>query len=324
MEEEGHVGGAHSGGPESPAPRVEGAKWVLQTLALPVALVVLPLVYQWKASEIAEKARSETRQRELADQQFRLYTDLMSKREDSDTQVRRGLFEKLMGSYLAPSAARTDKRLVALELLSVNFHETINLSPLFWDLAHDIEKAPPGPARNELTAELDRIARQAKDRQAAVLEVDGARQDWDVDLAAVVPGTAHPMISFDLPRIRGNAVKVPALRHFNLTVMQHDRLHRRLLLVVESPDRKRVEFWLDPYDFPLVNFSRVSDGERFAVMMRDYDARDEAQVASLTFLYFPSGRAGAKDKPYLDDLMARLHVATPSAEANAAGSATER
>ena len=130
---------ATSGDAARPAARTEGWKWVLQTLALPVALVTLPLLYQWKASDLAEKTRVETRRRELADQQFRLYTDLMSKREDADTQVRRGLFDKLMGSYLAPNPKDVSKRLVALELLSLNFHDSLNLSPLFWELARDLD-----------------------------------------------------------------------------------------------------------------------------------------------------------------------------------------
>ena len=122
--------------------RIAGIKWVLQTLAMPIALVTLPLLYQWKAAENDEKNRDDSRRREQAEQQFRLYTDLMSKREESDTAVRRGLFDKLMGTYLAPTPGDVGKRLVALELLSLNFHDSLNLSPLFWELAADIGKAP--------------------------------------------------------------------------------------------------------------------------------------------------------------------------------------
>ena len=49
--------------PTAPAPqpprRFENLKWMLQTLAMPVALVTLPLLYQWKAAEQADKGREE-------------------------------------------------------------------------------------------------------------------------------------------------------------------------------------------------------------------------------------------------------------------------
>jgi hypothetical protein len=63
-------------------------------------------------------------------------------------------------------------------------------------------------------------------------------------------------------------------------------------------------FWVDPFDFPLVNFSRVSPSERVAVMLDSYD--DPKGTARLVLLYFPSSRSAAKDKPYIDDLVNTL------------------
>ena len=316
---------ATSGDAARPAARTEGWKWVLQTLALPVALGTLPLLYQWKASDLAEKTRVETRRRELADQQCRLYTDLMSKREDADTQVRRGLFDKLMGSYLAPNPKDVSKRLVALELLSLNFHDSLNLSPLFWELARDLDKAAPGPARDELSLQLDRVARVVKDRQAALLEGDGVRRDWDIDLARVKAGE-QPQYSFEVPLLHedGSAPDPKQRRRFTLTVVGHDLRHRALSIVVDTPGVEKIKFSLDPFDFPLVNFSRISRSERFAILLHDYDTRPEVMNARLVFLYFPSWRSGAKDKPYLDDLMARLAHADAEPAAAAASAAASK
>ena len=298
----------------APAPAVSGAKWVLQTLALPLALVSLPLLYQWRAADLAAANHEEALRRETADQQFRLYTDLMSKREEADTAVRRGLFDKLMGSYLAPNPSDIAKRLVALELLSLNFHDSLNLSPLFWELAHDIDAAPDGARREELRDQLDRVAAQVKARQSATLEVDGHRRDFDVDLAAVQRGGDLQVEHYDFPRLSDDPAADPrARRQFTVTVVNQDLKHRRLWLRVESPGEKRVEFWLDPFDFPLVNFSRVSGSERFAVVMQEFDSDPDRMMAKLAFLYFPSWRSGAKDRPYIDDLMARL--ARPAAKA---------
>lgn len=312
--------------PAKPAEtRIATIKWVLQTLAMPIALVTLPLLYQWKAAENDEKNRDDSRRREQAEQQFRLYTDLMSKREESDTAVRRGLFDKLMGTYLAPNPGDVGKRLVALELLSLNFHDSLNLSPLFWELAADIGKLPAGKPHDEFSDQLDRVASQVKQRQAALLEVDGRRQDFDVDLNHEFAGNDAPTFHVKAPRVRddNSSAEAPP-REFDVSVVAHDPVHRRLKLTITSPGLKTLAFWLDPYDFPLVNFSRISRDERIAVVLHRYNNRPGFMAASLVFLYFPSWRSGAKDKPYLDDLIARLaHPAkavTPPGAASAAAS----
>lgn len=304
--------------------RVAGIKWMLQTLAMPIALVTLPLLYQWKAAENDERNRDDSRRREQAEQQFRLYTDLMSKREESDTAVRRGLFDKLIGTYLAPTPGDLGKRLVALELLSLNFHDSLNLSPLFWELATDIGKSPAGKARDEYSEYLDRVASQVKARQASLLEVDGRRQDFDVDLNHQFNGNDAPSFHVKAPRVRDDSNSgsaEPAPREFDVAVVAHDPVHRRLKLTITSPGLKTLAFWLDPYDFPLVNFSRISRDERIAVVLHRYNNRPEFMTASLVFLYFPSWRSGAKDKPYLDDLIARLAQPPKAATAPAAASA---
>lgn len=298
---------------------------MLQTLAMPIALVTLPLLYQWKAAENDERNRDDSRRREQAEQQFRLYTDLMSKREESDTAVRRGLFDKLMGTYLAPNPGDMGKRLVALELLSLNFHDALNLSPLFWELANDIGKSPAGKARDDFSEHLDRVASQVKTRQASLLEADGRRQDFDVDLNHSFNGGDAPSFRVKVPRVRedGNGAEL-APREFDVSVVAHDPVHRRLKITITSPGVKTLAFWLDPYDFPLVNFSRISRDERIAVVLHRYNNRPEFMTASLVFLYFPSWRSGAKDKPYLDDLIARLAQpakgVTPVGAASAAAS----
>ena len=297
---------------------------MLQTLAMPIALVTLPLLYQWKAAENDERNRDDNRRREQAEQQFRLYTDLMSKREESDTAVRRGLFDKLIGTYLAPTPGDLGKRLVALELLSLNFHDSLNLSPLFWELATDIGKSPAGKARDEYSEYLDRVASQVKARQASLLEVDGRRQDFDVDLNHQFNGNDAPSFHVKAPRVRDDSNSgsaEPAPREFDVAVVAHDPVHRRLKLTITSPGLKTLAFWLDPYDFPLVNFSRISRDERIAVVLHRYNNRPEFMTASLVFLYFPSWRSGAKDKPYLDDLIARLAQPPKAATAPAAASA---
>lgn len=308
-----------------PRPPLEGVKWALQTLAMPIALVSLPLLYQWKASEISQKNAAENQRREAAEQQFRLYTDLMSKREEADTAVRRGLFDKLVGSYLDPKPGDVDKRLVALELLSLNFHDTLNLSPLFWELDRQIAGRQAGTATDEYRLQLDRIAQQVKNRQAAALEVDGSRRTMEVNLGFIGEGLAPQNRSFKLSSVAAEpGPDVLAEREFTITVLSHDPGHRRLLVsvnwsVADAGGTQGTSFWVDPYDFPLTNFSRVSRGERFSLVLDRYRPSDDGGTARLVLLVFPSSRSGAKDRPYIDDLVARLARSSGAASAPAAG-----
>jgi hypothetical protein len=292
----------------------QGWRWVVQTLAMPVALVMLPLIYQSKQAEQADKARAEGARRDQADQKVRLYTELLSKREESDTLVRRQLFDRLMGSYLAPNSNDIRKRLVALDLLSLNFHESLNLSPLFWELAGDIAQLAPGAQRDEDQRYLDRVAQQVKTREASLLEVDGTRYKVDVDLDTDFQSTAKQTSHFSFPRVRDPGevadANQPAQRAFDLVVLNHDPLKRAVQISVSSGGDAAKTFWVDPYDFPLVNFSRVSRNERYAVILSRYEPQN--QFAELTLLYFPSWRSGAKDRPYLDELITQLQPAPAS------------
>src|SRR5437660_10798773 len=70
---------------------LENAKWLIATLAIPAALGLVAHEYQQSQAE-----------RQINDARLRLYTELLSKREEADTAVRRGIFDKVLERYLAP------------------------------------------------------------------------------------------------------------------------------------------------------------------------------------------------------------------------------
>ena len=69
----------------------DNLKWLIGTLAIPAALGFVSYEYQ--------KAQAE---HQLNDARLRLYTELLSKREEADTSVRRGIFDKVLDTYLKP------------------------------------------------------------------------------------------------------------------------------------------------------------------------------------------------------------------------------
>src|SRR6516225_8584437 len=124
----------------------ENLKWLVGTLAIPLTLGVLAHMYQSIQAD-----------RQLNDARLRLYTELLSKREEADTAVRRGVFDKVLEKYLAPTDKKLQPKLVALDLLAANFHDSLDLSPLFWQLFREVKEAPL-EEQPELYHQLFRIA----------------------------------------------------------------------------------------------------------------------------------------------------------------------
>lgn len=296
----------------------DNLKWLIGTLAIPAALGFVSYEYQ--------KAQAE---HQLNDARLRLYTELLSKREEADTSVRRGIFDKVLDTYLKPggeekaggkkrpgqekaSGQDLEAKLVALELLAVNFHDSLDLSPLFWQLDREVERSPQGK-QEALATQLKRIAEGVKDRQIEALEVGGslagASRDAQVQLSDVHKLGQQPVIdadfSFEDPdpfAPKGRKLQ----RHLTLSVIAHDAARRRIFVVVQARGAEGQErqwgFWVDAFDFPMVNFTRLSRSERFTVLLQRYDPPS----AKVTMIYFPSARIGAKDKPFIDDVISDL------------------
>jgi len=282
----------------------ENLKWLLATLLIPVTLAFLNKQYQDAQTErtiINQRAQAERQDQEA---RLRLYTELLSKREEADTSLRKGIFDKVIGTYL--KEARTfDQKLVAIELLSLNFNESLDLSPLFWQLLREIQQTAGTGERPVLLERLKRVSNQVKDRQIELLETFGARKDMSVNLAARFEKLIDSQLSFIDPDAT-DVSKQRQARHFAIFPMEDDRAHRRVMVSVEhntvGGDKQQNDFWVDEYDFPLTNFTRISTAERFALVMRRYDPPN----VDLTLIYFPSSRSGIKDKPFIDEVLSGL------------------
>src|SRR5262249_22082100 len=61
----------------------------------------------------------------------RLYSELTSKREESESALRKDMFASIINSFLRVGPATAEQKMLNLELLVYNFHESLNLKPLF-------------------------------------------------------------------------------------------------------------------------------------------------------------------------------------------------
>src|SRR3989454_5806308 len=107
--------------------------------------------------------------RQAADTNARLFSELMSRREEAESSLRKDMFVSIIQPFLQPKAGDLDTRVLNLELLAVNFHDSLNLKPLFLDLQRRLA-ATNHPERDAYLTRVNRVAREITAKQLFSLE----------------------------------------------------------------------------------------------------------------------------------------------------------
>src|SRR5262249_47243747 len=102
-----------------------------------------------------------------------LYTELESQREASESGLRKDMFNSILGNILknAKDAPSLDEKILQLELLTYNFHESLNLIPLceYLDRLNDsITKNPV--QRAQFHDRLVKMGKEVSSEELASLE----------------------------------------------------------------------------------------------------------------------------------------------------------
>ena len=138
----------------------------------------------------------------------------MSSREKADSDLRKEMFNSIIKAFLDPQKARLDEKVLALELLAYNFHDVIDLSPLFKHVAQAIENSDL-ENRASLNSHLERVAGEVIDKQLASL-ADG--------------GISVPLaVNFD--KVKEEGVQVLDERLYPLRVDISDSPRQRYIIV---------------------------------------------------------------------------------------------
>jgi len=84
---------------------------------------------------------------------------------------------------------------------------------------------------------------------------------------------------------------------------------------LENQDIRPVvmQFKLNYYNFPMVDNTRLSFDQRFALVMQDFDP-ESSQSITVVGICFPGLYAGQKDKPFLDQVIERLSKDRPKSD----------
>ena len=150
-----------SGTPTAPAEEGElkGQWWgktdkvikIISPILIPLVLAVIGIWGQRTITQIS-----------VQEQNSRLYTELLSRREESESSLRKDMFKEVMSGFFTEIKAedkskekivegdeeykgddikdKLSKKILKLEMLALNFGDSLSIGPLFSELSTDIEQ----------------------------------------------------------------------------------------------------------------------------------------------------------------------------------------
>lgn len=266
----------------------------------------------WYGSSVIDRAQAR-------DTDVRLYADLMSQREEAETSLRKDMFNSIIGTFLKakPTGNDYEQQVLNLELLAYNFHEALDLAPLFKAVYMKILEKNDAHAKDYLKR-LEKVASEVKSKQIAALEESGGKLDATLDLEklkqkpeglTIIEGVISPHSS--LPGGQNASLQQT---QFKVEVLSADTDKREIRVKLEvrpgqgaNDGTKPVDasssiFTISPFDFPMIDNTRLPRGWRCALVVRKFGDPN----VEITLVYFPGSRASLKEKPFYDEAMQDL------------------
>ena len=246
--------------------------------------------------------------RQSVDTNARLYSELMSRREEAESSLRKDMFVSIISSFLSPSREDLDGKVLNLELLAYNFHDSLNLKPLFLDIQRRLRKSSD-PERKDFLLRLNRVAKETTAKQLFSLQGQGKMFTRSVDFEELAAaGGAGIQLEPETVNVRKITCQI------GLRVLKLDEDQQQLLvrLEVKAPEDHpevpdtRATFNVGFFDFPVIDNTRLSNGLRCAVTLTNFSA---GAAADLTTVCFPGEFASLKDRPYYDEVIQKLREA---------------
>ena len=320
--------------PQAPPPADDknGRAWIELTKILALPLVTLVLGY-WFNSSLNERQQVESN--------IRLYAEMMGRREEADSNLRKDMFNSILATFMSkdPALRLSSEELIrqqilSLELLAYNFHESLDIGPLFKDVERRIALQERG-TNEELRRRLESVAVQVIEHQLTALsdvgmvERGGALPEKIKDFQAhimfgtrAIPdprikpgeGASRLCLSMEAPdgsrHYRQFRLELIGLNDTAREVQVH--LYVSQLLTAEQCQQASLDvdgkpevdtnFIVGLFDFPMIDNTRLSSGERTTVSLTALNPK----VLRVALAYFPASRASLKDKPYYDEVMREL------------------
>ena len=256
------------------------------------------------------------------DSKISLYTQLMSSREQSESALRKDMFNSILSTILKDSRS-LDENILQLELLAYNFHESLNLMPLFVYMDRQIATVKDTRLKAEYRKRLYKMAGDVNSKQISSLEGAATMETMFITFPADSVGN-KPALSQEVAMdwkdskvfydtVKAGNTNSVYKRVIYLTALSYNAGEKTVnvrLDIETSLNEKFVnmvtqEFTIDYFQFPMIDNTRLSNDMRCAVVMRDFAFPDFIEV---NILYFPGSRASLKEKPYYDEVVKKLLI----------------
>jgi hypothetical protein len=241
------------------------------------------------------------------DQKRRAFVELMSSREQADNNLRKDMFSKVIDQFIGQKAAGLEPRILNLELLTYNFHESIDLGPL---LKQVYAESLTSDATQTQRRRLQRLAQDIVSREVEALQEAACVLQGEVRFEELEKSQMLPHV------IRGPCLQTRELqaKWFNVDAMIDPRSAKvgakTAIDVVLSirpsagaqDQEKQVQFTVTPFEFPLIDNTRLDNRSRVSLVM----SRVDDGGVTLALVYFPGSRSSVKDRPYQDEVIKTL------------------
>lgn len=286
------------------------------------------------------------------DQNARLYTELLSKREQSESLLRKDMFSVILKDFfeqgvgvsqgdVPASSAEISQKLLKLEMLALNFGDSLSLGPLFLEVSRAIAKAKPLPdeqvgwliKRGALIKRLHSLAKRVASNQLAALkprgkplhieipfkrielsqEAEQCSYNWPSDEVTLIAGGDKELEQI-LIKDRSHLTQAGVTRiltfHFSNADFKQKTLDVELTVEAFNADGTldnhptEMKFKLDYFNFPLIDNTRLSDNQRFALVLSSFDEN----IVKVEGVLFPGEFSSQRDKPYLMDAIKSLEA----------------
>jgi hypothetical protein len=293
----------------------------------------------------------------------RLITNLQIQREQAESNLRKDIFDQALKALLndEDSSAATmglSKRLLKLELLALNFGDSLSLAPLFSEFARDLDRivdsAMPGGDEHQRAAVLRKrlhgLARRVASVQLSSVVQHGQVATIKVKLSLEGKGFRHGRLEYKWPEdeiwedlggrpAEGSADFAAFTEAHAEEMAKRGWIHvgdtrRKVTMSLSNPDRRlktldidlEIESWTAPehgpssvagmtvtrgfqlhyFNFPKIDNTRLSDGQRFSIIMEKFQPKGADPEIEISAVVFPSEYASLRDRPGMQEALRLL------------------
>jgi len=296
------------------------------------------------------------------EQNTRLYTELLSNREQADSNLRKDMFTTILRQFLTEKVKTPEDkfkavsdRMLKLELLALNFGEALTLRPLFQEMNRSIESETDIIAKKKgansaqafrglLKPRLESLARRVSDKQLSALNLGGKTlfveapqaafdddgkglyewQYYEAENILKTPEGKRRLKKSGLTQEEWtdeevalkNTITVDGItREYSISLMDVNPRNSEVTVELSiqtlgspgdpgySPKPVDMKFKLNFFNFPLIDNTRLSGNQRFALVLTRFDHK----VINIVGITFPGTYASQRDKPFLNDAIEQLN-----------------